>query len=84
MDMFDYLHPCSITMIYPPGPINLYDPQCTASLQSRIHDYKLMVRRAMAQMVAGLRLFGKVWVWDDTQFSTTEYHALNEVKVASC
>ena len=33
----------------------------------------------MVQMVAGLKLSDVVWVWDNTQSSTTESQALNEV-----
>ena len=42
----------------------------------------LMIKWAMAQMVAGPQLVGMVWVWDDTQSSTAKSHTLNRVQVA--
>ena len=76
-DVFDYLPPGGIAAIRPSSPINLRVP--SAPLVSN-HEYTsgLIVRRATAWTVAGPKLSGVVWVWDDTQSSTAESQALKE------
>ena len=63
-----FVHPAPSTYVLPSAPL----------VSNHEYTSGLIVRRATAWTVAGTKLSGVVWVWDDTQSSTAESQALKE------
>ena len=78
--MFNYLPPGVITMICSISPINYIIARVHKS-PAKINLW-LIVKQAIACMTTGFRLLGIIWVWDNTQSSTTKSQALKEAQVA--
>ena len=73
---FNYLPPGGIATICPSPPHQTYVIPSALLISNHEYTSGLIVRRATARTVAGPRLSGVVWVWDDTQSSTTEKPSL--------